>query len=160
MMTLSFEVAHHLKLVLLPAKNGFFNQALVNGREIEAAGENLHQFFAVVSNAAAGPPSVKDGRMMTGNPIFASELEAIFQIVHKSRARHVEANLLHRVFEEKAVFGLLDGRDVGANEVHVVLVEDASVGEVDGKVERGLSSNRGQHSESRVARDISRSMRE
>src|SRR5208283_1550132 len=37
-----FGVAHHLEFVLFPAEDGFFDQALMHGREIEAAGENLH----------------------------------------------------------------------------------------------------------------------
>ncbi len=49
-----FEVAHHLEFVLFPAEHRFFDQRFVDGREIEAAGEDFHQLFAVVGDAAAG----------------------------------------------------------------------------------------------------------
>ena len=148
-MTLSFVVAHHLKLVFLPAENGFFDQALVNGREIEAAGEYLHQFFAVVSNAAAGTAERKRGADDDRESNLAGKVEPVFEVVDQSGFRNVEADALHRVFEEQAVFSLLDGRELRANEVHVVLVENAAVGEFDGKVERGLSANGGEHGETR-----------
>ena len=58
------------------------------------------------------PPRVNDGRTMTGKADLAGEFEAVFQIVDQRRLRNVEADLLHRVFEEEPVFGLLDGFDV------------------------------------------------
>ncbi len=48
------EIAHQLELVLFPAEHRFFEQHFVNRREIEAAGEQFQQLFAVVGNAAAG----------------------------------------------------------------------------------------------------------
>ncbi len=47
------EVAHDLELIFLPAEHAFFDQALVHGRKIEPARQNLHQLFAVVADAAA-----------------------------------------------------------------------------------------------------------
>src|SRR6185312_13927263 len=46
------QVAHHLKLVFLPAQHRFFDQHFMYRGKVEAARENLHQFFAVVSEAA------------------------------------------------------------------------------------------------------------
>ena len=47
----------------------------------------------------------------------------------------------HRVFEEQAVFGLLDGAELRADELHVVLFEHASVGQLDREIQRGLSAH-------------------
>ena len=50
----------------------------------------------------------------------------------------------HGVFEQQAVFGLLDGAELRADELHVVLFEHAAVGQLDREVQRGLSADRGQ----------------
>ncbi len=54
------------------------------------------------------PPSVKEGRMITGKADLAGELQAVAQIVDQRRPRHVEADRGHRILEEQAVFGFLD----------------------------------------------------
>ena len=55
MMTLSFSVAHHLELVFFPSQHRLFDQRFVHRREIQTARQDFHQFFAVVSDAAARP---------------------------------------------------------------------------------------------------------
>ena len=47
------EVAHHLQLEFFPAEHALFDQDFVDRREIEAALQDLVQFFAVVGDAAA-----------------------------------------------------------------------------------------------------------
>ena len=141
------EVAHDLELVFLPAEDAFFDEALVDGREIEAAGEDFHQLFAVVGDAAAGAAEGEAGADEDGEAELAGEVEAVAQVVDQRGARHVEADADHGVFEEEAVFGLLDGFELGADELDVVAVEDAGVGEIDGEVEGGLAADGGQEGE-------------
>ena len=93
------------------------------------------------------PPRVKEGRMMTGKADLGGEVEAVAQIVDQRGARHVEADARHRVLEEEAIFGFLDGLEFGADQLHAVLVEDARVGEFDGEIERGLAADGGQDGE-------------
>ncbi len=59
---------------------------------------------------------------------------------------------LHRVFEEEAVFRLLDGRDVGADQDDVVFFQNAAVGKFDRQIERSLSAHGRQHGETRARR--------
>ena len=94
-----FDVAHHLEFVFFPAEDGFFDQRLVHGREIEAAGEDFHQLFAVVGDASAGAAEGEAGADDDGEADFSGELEAVFQIVDQRGFRHVEADALHGVFE-------------------------------------------------------------
>ena len=47
------QVAHDFEFVLFPTKNGLFDQGFMNRREIEAARENIEQFFAIIRNAPA-----------------------------------------------------------------------------------------------------------
>ena len=97
------------------------------------------------------PPSVKLGRTMTGKPIFAGEFEAVFEVVDQRGFRNVEADALHRIFEDQAVFGLLDGTDLRADELHVVFLEHAAVGKFDGEIQRGLSADGRQNREAGAA---------
>src|SRR5581483_9300220 len=119
----------------------------MDGREVEALGEEVHELFAVVGDAAA---AAAEGERRTQNewePELAAEFKTVFEIVYEGGAWDVEANLRHRVFEEEAVFGLLDGAELGADEDDVVLVEDAAVGEIDGEVEGSLAADGGQYGE-------------
>ena len=158
MMTLSLQIAHHLELVFLPAEHALFDQRFVHRREIEAARQNLHQLFAVVGDAAAGAAQREAGAQDDREADLAGELQAVFQIVDQRRLRNVEADLLHRVFEEQTVFGFLDGLDLRADQLHVVLLEHAAVGEFDGQIQRGLSAD-GRQQAKPAPGDISRSMR-
>ena len=135
------EVAHHLELEFFPAEDAFFKQALVDGREIEAAGEDLHQFFAVVGDAAAGAAEGEAGTNEDGEAELGGEVEAVAQVVDERGARNVEADADHRIFEEQAVFGFLDGFKLGADQLDVVAIENAGVGKVDGEVESRLAAD-------------------
>ena len=75
------EVAHHLELEFLPAEHAFFDEALVDRREIEAAGQNLHQLFAVVGDAAAGAAEREAGADEDREAELAGEVETVAQIV-------------------------------------------------------------------------------
>ena len=141
------EVAHHLELVFLPAEDGFLDQGFVDGREIEAARQQFHEFFAIEGNAATCAAQRERWPNDDREADFSGEFEAVFEIVNERGLGNVEADLLHRVFEEEAIFSLLDRRDVCADEKRVVFVEHAAVGEFDRKVERGLSADGGQNSE-------------
>ncbi len=141
------EVADNFELVFFPAENALLEQALVDRREIEAAGEDLHQLFAVVRDAAAGAAEGEAGADDDRKAQLGGELKAVADIVDEHRLRHVEANLVHRVFEEETVFGLLDGFELCADEFDVEFVEDAGVGEIDGKVEGGLAADGGKNGE-------------
>ena len=47
-------VAHHLQLELLPSHHRLFDQDAMHRREIEAASDDIAQFFDVVRDPAAG----------------------------------------------------------------------------------------------------------
>ena len=119
----------------------------MDGREVEAAGEDFHELFAVVGDAAAGAAEGEAGADDDGEAELAGEVEAVAEVVDERGAGDVEADADHRVFEEEAVFGLLDGFELGADELDVVAVEDAGVGELDGEVEGGLAADGGQEGE-------------
>ena len=64
---------------------------------------------------------------MTGKSDLAGKFQAVFQIVHQRRLGNIEADFLHRVFEVKTVFRLLDGRHIRADQLYVVLLKHAAI---------------------------------
>ena len=71
------------------------------------------------------PPSVNDGRMMAGRPMSLERLERLRQRLDLVRARRLEPDLGHRLAEQLAVLGLVDGLGGGADHLDVELVEHA-----------------------------------
>ena len=69
------------------------------------------------------------------------------------RLRRLEADLAHRVFEEQAVFGLLDGVDLGADQFHAVLIEHAVLGQFHGEIQAGLAADGGEQRVGALAAD-------
>ena len=79
--------------------------------------------------------------MTSGKPsVWASSI-ASGSVSRQTALRHVEADRAHRVLEQLAVFGHLDGLDRRADQLDAVLLERAGVGEIDGEVERGLAAD-------------------
>ena len=90
------------------------------------------------------PPSVNDGRMTSGKPSVLRQGQRLVERAREPAHRNVEPDFAHRVFEQQAVFGDLDGLDRRANQLDVVLLEDAGVGEVHRQVQRRLPADRRQ----------------
>ena len=70
-------VAHHFHFVFLPAEQRFLDENFGDGRKFDAALGNFFEFFAIVSDAAAGAAQVKAGRMISGKrPILSATARA------------------------------------------------------------------------------------
>ena len=67
--------------------------------------------------------------------------------------RQIEADLAHRVFEQQAVFGFLDGIDFRADQLHAVLIEHARFGQRDRKIQAGLPADGGEQRVGTLAAD-------
>ena len=92
-------VAHHLQLEFLPADDRFLDEHLADGAEIEAAGDELVEFLAVVGDAAAGAAQGEAGPEHAGQ----ADLSRMSWASASDRAtpllRHVQADLDHRLLE-------------------------------------------------------------
>src|SRR5579864_5434739 len=148
------EVAHHLQLIFFPAEHRFFDQRLVHRGEIEAAGEEFHELFAIEGDAATGTAERERGTDDDRKANLAGELQSVLKIVHQRGLGNVESDLLHRVLEEEPVLGFLDGRDVRADELRVVLLEHATVRKLNRQVQSRLPANSGQNSETGAGRKL------
>ena len=144
MMRVAREIAHHFELIFLPTKHALFHQDFVDGREVDAALQNLFELFTVVSDAAAGTAHSEAGTQDDGIADAVREVETRFNVVDELRLRHVEADFAHRIFEQEAIFRFLDGVDLGADQFDAVLVEHARLSELNREVEAGLAADGGE----------------
>ena len=53
----------------------------------------------------------------------------------------IQPDALHGRLEQIAIFGFLDGRQLGPDEFHAVAVENAGFGQVNGQIQTGLAAN-------------------
>ena len=109
------QIAHHLKLIFLPAERALFHQDLMDGREGDAALQDFFKFFLMVGDAAAGAAHGEAGAQDARVADALGELDAAGDGGDELRQWRLEADLAHRVLEEEAVFGLLDGIDFGTD---------------------------------------------
>ena len=138
------QIAHHLQLEFLPAEDALFDQDFVHRRKIEAALQNLGEILAIVGDAAAGAAQREAGPQNHRIADAIGERQPVFDVVHQLRLRRLEADLAHRILEQQAVFGLLDGFDLGADQLDAVLVEHAGFGQIDREIETGLAADGGE----------------
>jgi hypothetical protein len=123
-----------------PSSDSSISSSLV-GWQLQAALADLDELFAVVGDAAALPPMVKDGRMMDGKPRAACTCSASSMLWAMPERARAEADLGHRLLELLAVLGLVDGLARGADHLDAVLLQHAVLGQVERAVERGLAAH-------------------
>ena len=102
------------------------DQHLVGRRGVEAALDDVEELLAVVGDAAAGAAE-REGRADDRRQADVVErLQRLDRALWAStRARRLEADLRHRLAEELAVLGLVDGFGGGADHLDAELVEHA-----------------------------------
>ena len=111
------DVAHHLELEFLPADDRLLDEDLVHRAELETALGELAELLDVVGDAAADAAE-REGR--TNHQRKAErvrQLHRFGEISRQAALRHVETDRAHRVLEQLAVFGHLDGLDRRANQL-------------------------------------------
>ncbi len=115
----------------------------MDGREIEAARENFHQFLAVVGDAAARAAEREAGTDEHREAELVGVVEAVAEIVDERRTRNIEADADHCIFKEQTIFGFFDGFQLGADQLDVVAFKNAGISQVDGEVKGGLAADGG-----------------
>jgi hypothetical protein len=93
-------VAHHFHLELFPTDQRFFDQHFVDWRQIKPSRGNYIEFFAIISDAAAGPPQSKcganDERKRTD---FRDDPIEVRERTRHAGTRHVQPDAQHRFLE-------------------------------------------------------------
>ena len=92
--------------------------------------------------------------MITGNPILPANSRPSFMLFTSADFGTSRPIFCIASLKIEAVFGLLDGGNVGADQLDVVFFEHAAVGKFDRKIQRGLAADRRQHGESRARRHL------
>ena len=110
-----FLVAHHLHLVFFPAQHRFLDQHLAGGRGIDAAFDDVDEFFFVVGDAAAGAAEREGRADDRRQPDVLERRQGLRQRLDLVRARRLQPDLGHRVAEQLAVLRLVDGLGGGAD---------------------------------------------
>ena len=100
------------------------------------------------------PPRMYAGRMITGRPISSTIAIGLVQRVGDARARHVEADLDHRLLEQRAVLGGGDRLGVGADHLRRAgHADQAPLEQLHRDVQAGLAAERRQHGVGPLALD-------
>lgn len=138
-------VTHDFHFEFFPAEEGFVNLNFADGREVDAAGDDGFEFFAVVGDAAAGAAEGEGGADDEGEGAdFFSDGDGVVHFVRDAGFGHVEPDFEHGVFEKEAVFAFVDGFGVGTDHADVVFFEDTALKQGHGGVEGGLAAEGGE----------------
>ena len=141
---LALGVADYFEFQLFPAKDAFLNQNFGNRGGSQATSNDGLQLFNVVYQAAAGAAHGVGGTQHAGITQAACDFHGFFNGVGNLGASHVNAQLVHGVFEGLAVFAALDGVNLNANNLHVVLVQHAGFVQGGAQVQARLATQVGQ----------------
>ena len=102
------------------------------------------------------PPSVNDGRMMTGKPILPANSSPSFRLLTSADFGTSRPICCIASLKSRRSSAFLMAREVRADQLHVVFFQHAAVGKFDGQIQRGLSADRRQNGKIRAARRASR----
>ena len=147
-------VADHFHLVFFPAQQAFIDQDLRHGGGSKTGPANFFILFDIVRNAATGAAE-REGRADDGGQAnfvqrghgalqaFDPIILAVFTLRRRDDggAGIFETEPIHRVAEQLAVFGHLDGFGLCADQLHAMLFEDAGIVEVQRAIECGLATH-------------------
>ncbi len=134
-------VADDFHLVFLPAEHAFLDKHLVHGARIEAAFDDVGEFLFVVGDAAARAAKREGGADDGGQAYHLECVHRLFHVVDELGARAFEADAVHRVAEELAVFRHLDRLALRADHLDAEFLQHAHIGERQRGVERGLAAH-------------------
>jgi hypothetical protein len=134
------EVAHDLELELLPAGDALLDEGGAYGARVEAVEDGGLELAVVVGYGAAFAAQGKAGANYEGEAYLEGEVLGLGEVADRAARGYLEADAIHRLAEEAAVFRLADGLYGGPEQLDAVVVEDARLVQLDGEVERRLAA--------------------
>ena len=137
-------VAHHLHLEFLPADHRFFQQHLVDGRGLQAVGDQGVEFGPVVGDAGTGAAEGEAGPHHAGQTDLGDRAAGLVQVVDRLAAADLQPDPLHGRLELVALLGLGDDLGVGADHLDAVLLQHAVPRQLHGQVQPRLAAQGGQ----------------
>ena len=134
-------IANHFHLVFFPAQHAFLDQHFIGWGSINAALDDFDEFRLIISNAAAGATHGERGADNGGQADVGECFKRLRQCLDMVRARRIQPDLGHRVAEQLAVFGLVDGFGGRADHLDIVFFQDAHFLERERAVQRRLAAH-------------------
>ena len=116
-------VAHHFELELAPPGDRLLDQDTVNRRELDAAADDLLQLVTVVGDTSARSAEGEGWPHDDGIADLLDDSQGIVDRSGVARPGHLNADPRHRLLEELAILGGLDGVVVRADQLNVVALE-------------------------------------
>ena len=138
-------VAHDLVLDLFPARDALFYQDLMDGGKTEAVGADLDELCLVLADAAAGAAHGEGGADDDRVADAVGAGQSVFQRLHDLGGDDGLMQLLHRLLEQLAVLGAVDGLGLAGQQTDAGTVEVAGTGQLHGEVQAHLAAQVGQH---------------
>ena len=137
-------VTHDLVLDLLPAGDALLHQNLVNGGKTQAVRGDLMQFFPVLADAAAGAAHGKGGAHDDGVADDLGKVQRVVQVLYDLGGDDGLVQLFHRILEQLAVLGAVDGIGLAGQQAHAAAVQKAVAGQFHAEVQAHLAAQVGQ----------------
>ena len=134
-------VAHNLHLILFPAEQRFLDQHLGGRARLKARADDLLELGLVIGDAAARAAQREARPDDRGQAGACQHGKGFLHRMRHARAGRFEANLVHRLAETLAVFGLVDGVGIGADHLDAVLLQRAVVKQAQRRVQRRLPAH-------------------
>ncbi len=137
------EIPHHLQFEFLPAEDRLLDQDLADHARFEAAGSHFFELLDIVGDAAPGSSQGEAGPDDQGETDLFGDLHGLLKGVGQSASGKIEADLLHRFFEEVPVFPFLDGLVLGPDHLDAIFLKNPVLIERHRDIEAGLAAQRG-----------------
>ena len=137
-------VAHDLVFDLLPAGDALFHQNLVDGGKPQTVGGDLVQLVAVLADAAAGAAHGKGGAHDDGVADDLGKVQRVVQVLHDLGGDDGLVQLFHRVLEQLAILGTVNGVGLAGEQAHAAAIQKAAARQLHRQVQAGLTAEVGQ----------------
>ena len=138
-------VAHDLELELLPPEEAGLDEHLGDRRQAQALGDDGAELLEVPGDAAPGAAEGEGGADDGGQSDLLEEHFRLGEGGGHVGVGDAHTDLDHRVAEQLAIFGELDGSRVGADQLTAMLLEHALLVQLEGEVQPDLTTHGGQH---------------
>ena len=138
-------VAHDLVLDLFPTGDALFHQDLMDGGKPQAVGADLNELCLVLADAAAGAAHGEGGADDDRVADAVCTGQRILQRLHDLGGDDGLMQLFHRLLEQLAVLGTVDGLGLAGQQTDAGAVQIAGTGQLHGEVQAHLAAEVGQH---------------
>ena len=138
-------VAQQLQFVFLPAHDRLVDHDLVDGTQVQPAGQCLVEISGVVNDARTGSSQRIARSNAQRETELLSSLLAFEETFGCGLRRHGNAHGFHQITESLAVFGDLNGINIHPDHAHIVLFPNAHFIALDAQVQGGLTAHSRQH---------------